>query len=659
MDDIRHLLDSVRRRLLQGRFLRGLHYGLVGAALLVLLVVLLTKVSPAIAAAMPLGWIIVGAALAAVVAAAAYARSVSLAPMTLAVLVDERLSVNNKTGTHERLSTALAVKDRSDGFARAAVADGVALARDKRVRESIGRAFPVRAPSNSWIGPMIACAAVGAWLLPQGDFFAVKEEEAAKTAQVKTDAKLAEEAVKSILERNEKLEKLAAKLGDQVGDNVAPDELPKTPEDVRRETIKNLTETQKKLNDLVKGDEAQALDAMKNQLANLEPQQGSDVAELSKALKEGDFKAAKDALDKLKEAAAKDPAKKDELEKQLGDLSKQIEKIAQNKENVEAALSKANLDPKLANSPEALQRALDNAKNLSQQQKQDIQKAMQAQQAAQQKLEQLSKACNGACSNPNGQKAGGTQGSSQSGQQQGQQSGSQGQQGKDASQQGKSGQPGSQQQQGQGNQGSQAGSGQMSDMLSDLESLQQMMQDAQAAMNEADKQCQGLGQCQGNMPGQCQSSGDGNQIGNRRGGHGRANGGSAGTQKSPTSTKIQKEKVEMTAGDVISRQAVEGESERGQASEQLNRVINDVAHSMEQGVTEEEVPSDRVSLHKRYFGELKNTLEAARGKAAPASGGAAGGGAGGAPASGGSAPSAPPKDAGNGAAGGDKPASAK
>jgi predicted transcriptional regulator len=614
MDDIRHLLDSARRRLVQSRFLRGLHYGVVGASILVLLVVALMRTSPAIAAALPLTWVIGGAAALAVIAAALYARSVSLSPMTLAVLVDERL------GLKERLSTALAVKERSDAFAQAAVSDGVTTARDGKVREALGRSFPVQAPNNSWIGPAIALAAFGAWFLPQGDFF-TPDETQVQTAQVRNEAKLAETAVKNMLEKNEKLEKLAGKLGDVAGQNVPPDELPKTPDDVRREAIKNLTDTQRKLNEMLKGDDAQKLDAIKNQLANLDPPPGAEVGELSKALKEGDFKAAQDALEKLKAEASKEPAKKAEIEKQLGDLSKQIEKLGANKANVEEALKKANLDPKLANSQEALERALENSKNLTEQQKQDIRKAAQAQQQAQKKLQELSKACNGACNNPNGQKSGGQQGSQnseQSGDKSGS-SGSQGQkQGEQASKDGKGGgqKPGDK----SGDQAQSGGSGSMSEMLTDLESLEQMLQDAEAAMNEADKQAQGLGQCMGEMPGQCQSNNPGDQIGNRRGGHGRANGGSAGFQKSPTATKIQKEKVELTAGDIISRQAVEGQSDRGESSEQLNRAISEIAQSMEQGVTEEDVPQHLKELHKVYFGEVKARLDSLKSSSPPAAG---------------------------------------
>lgn len=620
MDDIRQLLDSARRRLMQNRFLRGLHYGLVGASILVVLVILLTKVSPAAAASLPLLWVIVGAATAALVTAVLYMRGTALSPMTLAVLIDERLSLK------ERISTALAVKDRSDGFARAAVADAVVTAKDPRTREALGRHFAVRAPNNSWIAPLIAAFAVGAWFLPQWDLLAPEEPTQAITA-AKNDVKVAETEVRKILEKNDALKELGKKLGDVSGESLSPDELPKTPEEIRQDALKKFTDAQKKLTDITKGEDAQKLDTLKNQLASLDAPEGKETTDLSKALKDGDFKGAQEALEKLKEAAAKDPAKAAEIEKQLGDLSKQIEKLSENKAGLESALKKANLDPKLAGNKEALERALENSKNLSEQQKQDIRKSAEAQRRAQEKMQELSKACNGACNNPGGQKAGSKPGGSQNGEQKsGEKGGSKGSEGNKGGEKKDSSGKGEQGGQKPGEQGGdqQAGQGQMSDMLSDLEAMDQMLKDAQAALNECEKQSEGLGQCMGNMPGQCNNPGNSNpnQIGNRRGGHGRANGGSAPMQKTPTGTKIQKEKVELTAGDIISRQAVEGQSERGESSVPLNQIINDVAKSMEQGVTEEEVPQHLRELHKVYFGDLKTKLEAARDAkpAAPATG---------------------------------------
>jgi hypothetical protein len=539
----------------------------------------------------------------------------------MAVLVDERL------GLKERLSTAMAVRDRADGFARAAVADAVTAAKDPRHREALRRHFAVRAPDSSWIGPVIAAAAIGAWFLPQGDFFK-PTEQAEEIARAKNDIAAAKTEVQRILEKNDRLKELGKKLGDVTGEATPPDELPETPEEARQEAIKRLTEAQNKLNDVLKSEDAQKLDMVKDKLAQLDADQGSETADLTKALKEGDFKKAQEALEALKAKAENDPAKKAEIEKQLEGLGKQIEKLAENKAGLEKALQKANLDPKLAGNKEALERALENAKGLTEQQKQDIRKAAEAQQRAQEKMQEMSKACNGACDKPGGQKSGGNQGQSKSGEQ-GEKGGQKSGEGKDGEkQQGGKGESG-QQKQGQPGDSQQAGTGSMSEMLSDLEALDQMLKDAEAAMSECDKQAQGLGQAMCNMPGQCEGNQPGNQagnnIGNRRGGHGRANGGNAGVQKSPTATKIQKEKVELTAGDIISRQAVEGQSERGESSVPLNEVINEIARSMEQGVVEEEVPQHLREIHKVYFGDLKNKIDAARGPApaAPAGGDAA------------------------------------
>ncbi len=621
MDDIRSLLAIARSRLTNARFLRGLHLGLVGAAILMLLLVLFAKTSPAIAAALPWLWILLGTAVAALSVAFAVARSGAMTPMSLAVLTDERL------GLKERLSTALGVKDRTDAFAQAAVADAVIVAKDPRTRESMSRAFPVRAPDSSWIGPVVALVAgLSWWLLPQGDFFK-KAEEIQQINQVREEVKVATSEVKKAVEKNQQLkEALDKKLGDLAGENLAPNELPQTSEELRRDAIKKLTNTNNKLDSILKSEDAKQLEQVKGQLAKLgNPEKGTPTEDLAEALKGGDFKAAQEALEKLKAEAAKDPAKKAAIEGQLKDLAEQIGKLADSKEGVQNELKKAGLDPKLASSPEALENALKNAKNLNEQQKEQIKKAAQANQAASKKLQELSQACQGACDKGGGQKAGNKSGEQSGGQKDGkkQEGGSQGGGGEKKDQQGSKGASGDKSGGQQGEQQSGSGSGDMSQMLNDLEMIDQMMKDAEAAMQEAGKQAEGLGQCMGGMPGQNPNPGDnvGNIDGVRQGNRGRANDGAGQFQKSPTGTKIQKEKVEMTAGDIIARQAVEGQTDRGQSAVPLDKVIGDVTKSMELGTTADEIPQHLKELHKTYFGELKGRLE--RKKAAAAAPGPA------------------------------------
>lgn len=597
MDPIRSLLAVASRRLAAVRVLRTIAWAATGAAILVLLLVLLERSSPAVT----LPWLVILVVLGGAVALATilWARAGRPTEVELAVLVDGRL------GLKERLSTALAVRDRADPFARAAVEDAVRTASDRAVRERAGRAFPVRAGRESWFAAVAVALATAAFLLlPQGDLFRREAPpDQAALAAIRTDA---DAAMDEILRKVEENPALAAELRQkgELGDAAPrPDDRavePKaSPEEAKREAIRRMNELQRKLEEIAKGEQAMATESLKRQLQKLESLDSigdAEVKELADALQQGDFAAAKAALEKMREEAAKKTdAEKQELEQKLNRLAEQIGQLAENREAVEEALRKAGLDPAVAANPEALKQAIESAKNLTEAQKDQLKKAMQSQEAAQQKLKELEqglKECaSGMCQG--GQKDGG-----------GKKPGSQGNQGQQpgGDQPGQSGQPGGE------------GAGGMEAMLSELEMAQQMADAAEAAANEAESQSQSMGEGLGQMAGACKSDSESNEVGMidgvRQGGRGRAGGGKTPTAPTPTGTKLSKEKTKLQKGDIIARQLVEGEVEIGEATIPLAPAEGEVDASIEGGVSEDRVPTHLKDVHKHYFGELKKRIEA-------------------------------------------------
>jgi hypothetical protein len=593
MDDIRSLLARAARRLSTNRFLFGVHVGLVGAAIVALLLVLLAKSSPSVT--LPWMWILIGLGAAVLVSGLIATRLGRPKEMSLAVLVDERLSLK------ERLSTALAVRERTDPFAQAAVADAVSAARDPRTRETLARRFAVSAPKSSWLGLVIAGLAGLATLLPQGDLFA-SEDETNAIVQAKREADASVERVQKLIEKVETPEgdKLEAPALDNQN---PPSEMTKTPEEAKRDAFKRLEEMKRKMEEVLKGEDAKKLEELQMKLSNLEPGEG-EAKELGDAIKTGDFTKAKEALEKLKATMnGKTEAEKAEIESQMKNMADQLQQLSKNQEGLKKALEKAGLDGALANNPAALQKALDNAKGLTDAQKQQIQQAAAAQQAAAQQCQGLGQAM---------QKA--AEQMCQGGQQGGQQGDKKGGNG----QQGQNGQKG--QNPGEGGQGGQGGD--MQNMLSDLESMQQMLEGAAAAANaaaeEQRKQGQGMGQCNGNCAGNNDSD-QWNWKNGWQGGRGRAAGGSgAQSAPTPTGTRQQKEKVAVGEGPIIAKQLIEGKTVAGESKLQADAAIGQINRSMESGVTEEQVPSHLADVHKHYFGELKRYVEAkARGENPP------------------------------------------
>src|SRR5689334_9096784 len=129
MHDIRTLLKLAARRLALNSFIGVLHWVAVIAAAIALMLIIADR-APA-AGFVP--WIWVGPAIAGAALTIAVALWMRKRPAELhvAVEVDERLDLR------EKLSTALLCEGRDDVFARAAVEDAVAAARDPRSREQV------------------------------------------------------------------------------------------------------------------------------------------------------------------------------------------------------------------------------------------------------------------------------------------------------------------------------------------------------------------------------------------------------------------------------------------------------------------------------------------------------------------------------------------
>ncbi len=409
---------------------------------------------------------------------------------------------------------------------------------------------------------------------------------------MKAEAEQAVREVEKKIAENKALEEAMKKQDGPVDpEAAAPKEELKTPEEIKRDAIKKLNELQRKAEELLRSEDAMKMDALKQALDNLDPKDGP-ANELGEALKEGDFKKAKEELDKLKEKAANaSEEEKKKLEAQLKNMSDQLGKLAERQDALEKALQKAGLDSKLATNPQALQQALQNAKNLSQAQREQLEKAMASQQAAQQQLQGMSQAMQNAA---NQMCKGGQQGqkSGQSGQ-----SGQQGQQGDK-----------------QSSGGSQGAGGEMQSMLSDMEATEQMLQAAEAAASEASKQCQGQGSNMSQMAGQGNCNGENNgQKNGWQGGRGRASGTAAASAPTPYATKLEKEKLQRGDGPIIMRQLVEGQTPNaGEATIPAEKGAHEVERSMEQGVNEEQIPAHLRDVHKHYFGEVKKAIEARR-----------------------------------------------
>lgn len=481
--------------------------------------------------------------------------------------------VDVKLGLHDRLSIAVAVANRPDPFARAAVDDGLKVAGDHRVAERVSSVVEMTPPRRWWLGPVLTATSLAIWwLVPAISISTTGNAQAQSDAQLQAArdaAKVEIEILQAKIDENPQL-KAQLEKGEEGQRPLGQltDEKLTTPDEVRRETTRAVNEMSKRLDELLKGEKSQQLDALKDALGRVEPAKAGEAQQLAEALKRGDAKAAKAALEELQKKIASDqmdPKSREELSKQLEDLAGQLASASKANDALKKALEGAGLDGALAGNPQAAKAAIDAAKNLNEAQKQELRKALEAQSKANKQLEQVARACKSmgsACKNP-----GGKQGSA-------------------------SGKSGAGESSGSGESAQQAAAA-GSEALSEMEMLNEMLKDAQSARS----------QCQG---GSCSSAGT-SAMNNQRG---VGNGGERTKSATATGTKSRKEKVAVEGGDVIARQLVDAPPVIGPSRATIEQLSGEIGKGYEEGTEEDPVPTNLREVHKHYFGVLKQKIDA-------------------------------------------------
>ncbi len=496
---------------------------------------------------------------------------------TVFTLADSRAvarRVDEGANLKEALSTAIYIENATDPWSKAAIESASRSARGVRLSQAV----PIE-PPRFWPVPLALGLALAVVFLafPRVDVMGwyrnatAKKEVERKTIEVKAQV---DDGKKKI---EEMINKLALEPEAPPAAPEAQKPEPTDPDAIRRAAVKELTKLSDRLEQLKQGEKGQKLEALKEKLGQIQ-KPGDELADLSKALQAGDFKQAKAELMKLQEQAAAgkmSEAEKKKLAEQFEKLAEQMEKLAQNKEQLEKKLAEAGLDPKLANAtPEELKQALENAANLTPEQKKKLEEACKSQSECQNAMEAMAGAC---------QKAG--------------ESLSKGE---------KSGE------------GSKSGEmGEMGEQLSELEQLSMEMEMTDAALSECQSQmkslckgegqCQGMGECQGGMEGtKPWSAGMPQQAGGRgRGGPGRADGGQGPESAADFETVKKKAIGAQGDGPIVGSRLVEGESIKGESKAAFSQVVATADQAATEAIEQNTIPREFHEAVKSYFGTLK------------------------------------------------------
>lgn len=502
---------------------------------------------------------------------------------SIARLLDERCGLKATLGT----AAWARADEQQDAWHAAAIDEGERAATNIVPRAAI----PITLP-RYWAAPLlVAMLTLGGHWMPQQDLTTIFDQETAeeKLANEEEDRQLIE--VKDAVEESKRDTDAALKeLNDETLNELldqAKQEIdkPQSAEELQRNEMRRLTGLKDRLDELERTGEAAQAKALKELTAQLRRPEGetSPITKMAEAMKAGNMSEALAQLETLKQKLESSEGltkeQKEALAKQLQQLADQLDKAAQAQQNALAQIAKqAGLPQNLANNPQALQQAIQNAKNLTPQQKQQLQQQLQnAQNASSQ------------CKNC----AGGMNQLAQ------------------AMQQGQG--------QGQAMQN-------MQNQLSQMEMMQQQLNQLGAAQASIAQQMQNMGQCNGGAPNQLPQwaqkrrvSGPGSQ--GQGGGKGGQKAGSTGTggNENPEShadqTQLAQQKVNTNAdpnGPMIGSMVSEGGQQvRGESVATFREAAQAAGEAASDAIDDRLVPKEYEEVVKKYFGGLEEEADKA------------------------------------------------
>jgi hypothetical protein len=358
MDNLLREIRRVQRRLAFQRFLGVLGWCWFVALLAAAVVIGAARFYPL----RIVDWQWLAGLLACGLAAAAAWTLLAITPTLQAAL-----EIDRRFGLKERVSSTLAMHraDRETVAGQALIADAGARLRRIAVLEK----FPLRPPRRLLLPllPAILLTAVMAFRPPMTETLAATDTAATQPPlEVKRSA---DDLRQKLAERRKQAEKEGLKDAT---------ELLKRLEEGTKE-LQAQTQREKalvKLNDLARELQQRRKqlggsgEALKRQLEKVQDVQRGPADELAKALSKGDFQKAARALEKLQEQLADsrlDPARKEELTKQLEQLKQKIDQMAQQAKADQADLQKRAEQMNQAGDPAAAGKLEDEIQKLQQQ----------------------------------------------------------------------------------------------------------------------------------------------------------------------------------------------------------------------------------------------------------------------------------------------------
>ena len=312
--------------------------------------------------------------------------------------VDQRLQLR------DRLSSAISCEHSDEPFSKAVIEDAIAIVESKNVHSSLVRFFPIVAPRHIH---MVAVSAILIGVVlwtPQWGWW--HDDQSNPSGNIIASNENIELSIEAILEQLENEELLSDSLEDELSALAATsaNESLDT-ESLRREALRKITDVQKRLEELLQDENAMAFEEMLRRMQALKLPQNSNMQPMVADLKNGNFDQAKKEFERLQEQMESTELSEEErqqLAKALEELAKQLQKLSQANDALSSALSAAGLNGNFATNPDAAMKAIQNAKDLTEEQKKQLLELLKSQQQAAKMCKNMSKGCKQCAAGKNG-----------------------------------------------------------------------------------------------------------------------------------------------------------------------------------------------------------------------------------------------------------------
>ncbi len=561
MTQVEHQIRATQRRLLYNAWFNQLCWSLAGAGGAMAGVTLADRF---FGLELPLGIIGAGLGIAAIFTGSIWAWCLRASRETAAQYLDDAADLR------ERMSSSLhcqqADVQSEEPFAQAVVTDAERVSQ----RVSVRLFVPLKTPFSLVYSGMAITTALLLLLLPSGLLVSETSQAIAREDQTVRRTKAVVEKrmqqIKKIAQTNPALKDLMQKLEENDRATQAPLQKPAA---VRHDAVKKIDKLSDQLRERQKSEQFDKLKQFKKMLRGIKApgKNKTSVDKLTKALASGDFKSAQEQVKELKEKLAtlkdpKDAEKLQAMQKQLSKLSKQLDKVAQNKK-LQQKLEQAGIKK------EDVERML---QKLTKKDLEQIRKQLEKNGMSQKDIDKLAKQMQ------QQQQAGELAKKMAQAMQQASDKAALGEMGEAVSQMEMAG-----------------------DQLSEMEMLEQEMSQIDAMVAEAQSAANELsGQGSGD-------SGDGNGQGDSEGQGGmgtkpgKGRGGRADEQQTATRFKTHRQKVEMTKGRIIGQFLVDGQQVKGNVNSELVEIIRAEERDATDLIHRDRIPRQYRKAVKEYF----------------------------------------------------------